>query len=65
MAEQAPRNPRTIALEKNQKKPAGEPASDRNTGAPAPQDHVKGDYQSWGGAHRGNPERGASDKAAH
>lgn len=47
--EKPKRNPRTIAMEKNQQKPSGEPAFDRNTGAPCPQDQVKGSYNQWTG----------------
>ncbi len=47
--EKPKRNPRTIAMAKNQQKPAGEPAFDKNTGAPCPQDQVKGSYSEWTG----------------
>lgn len=44
--EKPKRSLRSIAMEKNQKKPAGEPAFDKNTGAPCAQDQVKGSYTS-------------------
>ena len=53
--ENAKRNPRTIGLEKNQQKPAGEPPSDTNTGAPCPTDHVRGSYKQ--------PDNGSPDVA--
>lgn len=46
MAESPKRNPRTIAKQQNESSKFSTPATDPNTGAPAPFDHVKGSYVS-------------------
>ena len=45
--ESAKRCPRSQAKKLNQTKPSGEPAFDKNTGAPCPHDACNGEYKDW------------------
>lgn len=60
--EQPKRSLRSIAMEKNAKKPAGEPKTDPNTGAPCPQDACKGTYKPTEGGFK-SPGVGAKNTA--